>query len=107
MSVAFYVQKYEAKRTGFHTSRSVNPETRSPLRKSTRLMDYCLGTLDIADPDYLTEITPAEFAVIDMQTGEKGWFDWQQGTTPEEVTGMVESCFNSAARRVAFRLWAV
>lgn len=106
MSVAYWVPEYEARRTGFHTTRSVNPETRSP-RKSTRLMDYCLGTLDIGDADYLTEITPAEFAVVDMQTGEKGWFEWQQGTTPEEVTGMVESCFNSAARRVAFRLWAV
>lgn len=104
---AYWKPEFQPVRTGFHTPRSVNPDTRNSLRKSSRLMDFCLGTLDNTDPDYLNEITPAEFAVVDMLTGEKGWFSWRQDITPEQVTGMVDSWFNSASRRVAFRLWVV
>ena len=103
----YWQPEFSPLRTGFHTPRSVNPDIRNTLKKSTRLMDLCLGTLGADEPDYLTECSPAEFAVVDMQTGEKAWFDWHQGTTPENITGMVDSWFNSASKRVAFRLWAV
>lgn len=72
-----------------------------------RLMDLMTVIVPEADPEYLEPPQAGEFCVIDVVTREKGFFELPAGTTPEQVTGMASSHFDSTAFRVGPALWFV
>jgi hypothetical protein len=72
-----------------------------------RLMDLCLCIAASDDEDYLRCADPGEFAVVDVVTKEKAWFEMPFGATPHNITALIESHFNVSAIRVGEKLWFV
>ena len=97
-----------SKRGNFH-GRYLTPKVppRGALRTNFRLLDCLLTVAPHTDADYMTAARIGEFAVVDVVTFEKAWFDMPPECTPEMVTVMVESCFMSKAYRVGNKLWFV
>lgn len=75
--------------------------------RTPRLMDHVMAVVASEDPDYMTDPAPGEFAVVDVVTKEKAFFEMPYGATPEIVTGMVSSHFAANAVRVGEKLWFV
>ena len=88
-------------------ARAKAEEKNSPHYEGIRLLDCLLSVAASDDPDYLLSPAIGEFAVIDVVTKEKAWFEMPHGCTPEIVTSMIQSCFNANAQRVANKLWFV
>ena len=101
----YWVPEVNALRGGFFVARSINPDPRKTGRKSTRLMDFCIATAEKDDCEYFAPCVQGEFAVVDFMTDAKAWFQWPDGMTPEQISSMVDSCFNARSRRVSGRLW--
>jgi len=95
------------KRGSFHVSYSLPKDKRHPLTMSFRLLDCLRVVMPSDDPDYLAVALAGEFAVVDMQTLEKAFFEMPYGCKPDMVTAMIESTFNASALRVANKVWVV
>lgn len=76
-------------------------------QRRLRLLDCMKAVVDETDPDYLGGANVGEFAVVDVVTREKAYFEQPEGYTPELISEMVESHFASRAFRVGHRLWFV
>ncbi len=94
-----------AGRGSFH-SRYLRDSDKRP-GKTPRLLDCLIAIAATDDPDYFDAPEAAEFAVVDVVTKEKAWFEFPYGCTPEMVTGMIESTFASEAFRVGEKVWLV
>lgn len=70
-------------------------------------MDCLLVIANVGDQNYFEPRAPGEFAIVDLETKEKGWFELVVGVTPEMVTAMIESNFAASAVRVDSWLWVV
>ena len=100
-------QPHIGKRGNFH-SRYFFPRDDFDLRKKLpRLLDCMIVAAPPGDPDYFAACDPGEFAVVDVDTKEKAWFEIPAGATPEVLTGMIESHFACSALHVAEFLWVV
>jgi hypothetical protein len=95
-------------RGNFH-GRYLFPKTKeSDVReRGPRLLDLLLCVAPGNDPEYMDAPKAGEFAVVDVVTKEKAWFEMPYGCTPEIVKSMVESCFQCSAYRVGNKLWFV
>lgn len=96
-----------SKRGSFHTNYALSKERRPVGRFTARLLDCMLAVAPHDDPDYFENPGPGEFAVVDVVTKEKAWFDMPHGATPEIITGMIENTFAASAFRVGPSLWIV
>lgn len=76
-------------------------------RAGHRLMDLLTVVVPESDPEYLVPPEAGEFCVVDVVTREKAFFELPAGITPEQVTGMASSHFDSTAFRVGPALWFV
>lgn len=92
---------------GTFQARYAQPQDRRTVDKYHRLGDLLLVVAATDDPQYMTAAQPGEFAVVDVLTKEKAWFEMPHGCSPAMVTAMVESHFNSTAFRVGDKLWFV
>lgn len=72
-----------------------------------RLGDCLLFVAPTDGPDYFTPAHAGEFCVVDVVTKEKAWFEMPIGASPEMITGMIESHFDSSAFRVGNKMWFV
>lgn len=98
------------KRGNFHQIYLIKKGDRYALgreQKRLRLLDCLVVVLPESDPEYLIGAKVGEFAVVDVVTREKAYFDHPEGYTPELISTMVESHFASRAFRVGHRLWFV
>ncbi len=95
------------KRGNFHNTYLIPREDLSWRKKWPRLLDCMFVAMASDDPDYFDAREPGEFAVVDVETKEKAWFEIPAGATPEVLTGMVESHFACSALRVDEFLWVV
>lgn len=93
----FHERYLKAKDVRDHTSRVVWP----------RLLDCLVCVAQSDDPEYMQACDKGEFAVVDVVTKEKAWFEMPFNATPEIVTAMVESHFGASAFRVGPKLWFV
>lgn len=92
----------------FHMSYAIAKEDRHKARaKWPRLLDCLRCVAQSDDPEYFLEAMPGEFAVVDVVTKEKAWFEMPYGCTPEIVQAMVEGHFAAQAFRVGEKLWLV
>lgn len=72
-----------------------------------RLMDLCLCIAESYDDEYFNGEEAGEFAVVDVVTKQKAWFEMPHDCNPDMVTGMIASHFNASAFRVGEKLWFV
>ena len=96
------------KRGSFHGHYSLPQSQRiakTPPRY--RLLDCLLAVAASDDPEYMQPAGNGEFAVVDVITKEKAWFDMPPDCVPEMVTEMIEGCFLCSAYRVGNKLWFV
>ena len=91
----------------FHGAYLIPKDKRSPKATGWRLLDLLLWTVRWGDEHYLQPCDSDQFAVVDVVTMEKAWFDMPHGCTPDGVTSMVSSCFGVSAYRVGLKLWFV
>lgn len=91
----------------FASSYAVPKDEKHIGNKLQRLGDCLLSVAASDDPDYFTPAQAGEFCVVDVVTKEKAWFDMPHGATPENVTAMIESHFDSSAFRVGNKMWFV
>ena len=96
-----------ALRGSFHSRYSLAKEKRLCTTTGVRLLDCMLCVAPYGDPEYFDAPGAGEFAVVDVVTKEKAWFEMPHGCTPEMVTGMIESTFAATAYRVGNKLWFV
>jgi hypothetical protein len=76
--------------------------------KGPRLLDHLLCINHEDSAGYLHDGEGKEFAVLDLETGEKALFERPDSlTNHEQITAMVQSTFNATAFRVSARLWIV
>ena len=73
-----------------------------------RFLDRTAGDVDHR-PFVIGEHPPreGEFAVVDVVTKEKAWFEMPYGATPEIVRALIEGHFDAPAFRVGPKLWFV
>lgn len=91
----------------FQSAYAVSTVDRNGLNRGNRLGDFlqCIAQSD--DPEYFTPALNGEFCVVDVVTKEKAWFEMPYGATPETITGMIASHFDSTAFRVGNKMWFV
>lgn len=91
----------------FHQTYAFKPNSEPWRGKRHRLLDCTLVIAQLGDPDYLTDPAPAEFAVLDTWTKEKGWFEFPFDYTTDMITGMIAACFGVTPVQIADRIWYV
>lgn len=95
-------------RGNFHQRYVIPAEKRHPIyAKFPRLLECMRCVAQSNDPEYFDEPDAGEFAVVDVVTKEKAWFEMPHGATPEIVHALIEGHFGSAAFRVGNKLWFV
>ena len=96
-----------AARGSFRAAYAVIKTERSITSTLPRLLDHVLSIAEHGDDDYFVNAGGNEFAVVDVVTREKAWFEMPKGCTPDNITAMIESTFDASAFRVGSRLWFV
>lgn len=96
-----------AHRGSFHARYAKPKAERTPDQKGHRLLDCLKAIAPSDDPEYFMPAAAGEFAVVDVVTKEKAWFEMPHGCTPDMVTAMITSTFNADAFRVGNKLWFV
>lgn len=92
----------------FRSQYSTPKAVRAMTATAPRLLDYLLSVVEHGDPDYFTNPKADEFAVVDVVTREKAWFEMPRAdSTPDSITGMISSTFAASAFRVGPRVWFV
>lgn len=76
-------------------------------RSSSPLSNRLLAVSRRGDLEYLHLPEPGQFAVLDLQRGEKAFFQAPRGAHAEELHDLVEAHFELPAERVAEFVWAV
>lgn len=95
-------------RPRFESPYTVKKSERIAQKDRLRLGDLLLCVVPIGDEDFYTSPDIAEFEVVDLERIEKGFFSVPPGpSTPEYITGLIESHFDSPAVRLGQTLWAV
>lgn len=101
-----YVEPEFVHTRGTFHGRYLTPKDKRPCTSTgPRLLDHLLSVAASDDPEYLRGPGNGEFAVIDVVTKEKAWFEMPHGCTPETVTGMVASCLNATPLRIGNKVW--
>ncbi len=100
-------QSHVSQRGSFHFRYAIRAQDRDKRNTSLRLMDWLVVVAQNGDPNYFQPCEAGEFAIVDLATKEKGWFELQSGLTPDQVTRMIESNFAAPALRVESWLWVV
>lgn len=95
------------KRGNFHQRYLLEQAKLDHRHDGWRLLDCLLVVVPETDPDYFDEPDAGEFAVVDVLTREKAFFDMPHGCTPAKVTEMARSHFASMAYQVGPELWFV
>lgn len=95
------------RRGTFHMRYALPKEKRAMNADGVRLLDVLLVVVPSDDPEYFDTPEAGEFAVVDVVTKEKAWFEMPYGCTPDVVTGMVSRHFATSAYRVGPALWFV
>lgn len=72
-----------------------------------RLAPYLLSVARRGDLQYLRQPAPGQFAVLDVEQGEKAFFQIPRSVDLEGMRDLIESHFGSAAERVAEFVWAI
>lgn len=75
--------------------------------RSSPLSNRLIAVSRRGDLQYLHPPEPGQFAVLDVQQGEKAFFQAPRGRHPEELRDLVEAHFELPAERVAEFVWAV
>lgn len=108
MGVELIEPDIRAHRGNFHGTYVVKKENRHKgYAKWPRLLDCMVCVAQSDDPEYFDEPDAGEFAVVDVVTKEKAWFEMPFGCTPEIVHAMIEGLFGAPAFRVGSKLWFV
>ena len=97
------------KRGNFHVpyASRAGAEFDQRREKTHRLMDLMIVIEGNGHPDFAEKIAANDFAVVDVLREERGLFELPEGTTPEQITAMIQSTFNARALRVSPRVWIV
>lgn len=95
------------KRGNFRQAYAVPKDKRAANCARTRLLDCMIALALHEDAQYFDNAGPGEFAVVDVVTKEKAWFQMPFEATPDTITGMIASHFDAPAFRVGPRLWFV
>lgn len=97
-----------AHRGTFHSAYVIPQEKRHKgYAKWPRLLDCLVCIAQSDDPEYLAAPDAGEFAVVDVVTKEKAWFEMPHGCTPEIAHALIEGHFGAPAFRVGNKLWFV
>lgn len=91
----------------FHDSYLIPVDMRDRRNPFPRLLECVLCLAQSDDPEYFQACELGEFAVIDLQTGEKVWCEIPTDATAENITAIVEGHFAAKAHRVDQFLWVV
>jgi hypothetical protein len=75
--------------------------------KFPRLLDCLIVVAQSDDDEYFDEPAAGEFAVVDVVTKEKAWFEMPFGANPDILRGLIEGHFAAPAFRVGDKLWFV
>jgi len=94
-------------RGNFHRPYAIKKSSWAKAFNGHRLMDFMTIVIPDTDPEYLAAPEAGEFCVVDVVTREKAYFEQASCLTPEMITGMVASHFDSTGFRVGPRLWFV
>lgn len=98
---------FRASRGSFH-GQYLKPATQRDRRsKFPRLLDCLQVVTQRGDLHYLSAPEKGEFAVLDLQRREKGFFELPRGANAEVLHGMIEGHFGVAAERVSEFVWVV
>lgn len=95
------------KRGTFHTRYLLDKSKLDHRYDGWRLLDCLLWVATEDAIGYLELPKNGEFAVIDVRTREKAFFEMPFGCIPDRVTAMVNSHFAAVGFRIADKLWAV
>jgi hypothetical protein len=101
------VIKVSPQRASFHSQYAVQSGSRDKHCKWPRLLECLIYVVRQEDPSYFDACDEGEFAVVDIATKEKAWFEMPKGAAPADITGMVESTFAAPALQVDLALWIV
>lgn len=105
MGVHLIEPEAHATRGNFHCKYAVQrvPQGRAHIR----LLDCMVTCASHGDGDYFESSGPGLFEVVDVVTREKAWFEMPYGSTPETITRMISSHFDSTAFQVGNKTWFV
>lgn len=108
MGVELIEPELHQARGSFHGA-YVIPKERRDRRYAAfpRLLDCMVCVAASDDPEYMDAPDAGEFAVVDVVTKEKAWFELPYGATPEIVHALIEGHFGAQAFRVGDKLWFV
>jgi hypothetical protein len=98
---------FRAARGSFHGQYLKAVSQRDRRSKFPRLLDCLQVVVQRGDVQYLAAPEKGEFAVLDLQRREKGFFELPRGANPEVLHGMIEGHFGVAAERVSEFVWVV
>ena len=91
----------------FHSRYAMARSNEPGNNKRPRLLECLLTVVPFGDSTYFGPCAANEFAVVDMDTGEKAWLEIPPGYTPEILHRIIESHFARLARRVTESVWVV
>lgn len=94
-------------RGNFHRPYAIKKTSWAKPYNGYRLLDWLTIIVPESDPEYLRGAEAGEFCVVDVVSREKAYFELPEQITPDMITGMASSHFDSTAFRVGPRLWFV
>lgn len=75
--------------------------------KKPRLRDCLLCIAEPGGRDFFAETQKTEFAVLDVLSKSKAWYERPPGADESQIEAMIESHFGTRAFRADTRLWFV
>jgi hypothetical protein len=91
----------------FYDHYAIPSERRDKRARWPRLLESLVQLLPEGHPNYLAPMDGSDFAVVDLQTREKGWFEIPPGATLTDLTCLIENHFAARAQHVSPLLWVV